>query len=237
MTGTFMRKAVLPMLASLALCGTAAFAIIAGNARAQPEQRKPMMIALVSPGMKADAVAGMGRARPMAHGLGMPHSAEIAAHLKQMCQDGYARQAGALAYMEAKLSLTPVQQPLFAHWKQVKLDIAKRHADACPARARPDNAKTPTLIDRMGMREEMLKRRLADLDAERPALEALFHTLSAEQKREFGYSLRGRHPRMFAGGPGMMRPAMMGYGMLRHRPMNPGPMGAPGEAPPAPPPQ
>ena len=50
MTGTFMRKALVPMLASLALCGGATVALIASNAHAQPEGKKPMMVALVTPG-------------------------------------------------------------------------------------------------------------------------------------------------------------------------------------------
>ena len=151
MTGAFMRKALLPMLASLALCGTATFAVIASNAHAQPEQKKPMMVALVTPAMAVNSVAPVesgGSARPSGH-MHMPSPAEIAAHRKQMCQDGYAREAGALAYTEAKLSLSTTQQPLFEHWKQVKLDIAKRRATACASRERPRNAAMPSLLDRM----------------------------------------------------------------------------------------
>jgi hypothetical protein len=255
MSGTFMRKALLPMLAALALCGTATFALIAGNAHAQPEHKKPMMIALVTPGTKAESTvsaAGRGGAGAAEHRLHLPAPAEIATHFQQICQDRYARQAGLLAYAEAKLSLTSAQQPLFAHWKQVKLDIAKRRADACAARARPANAKMPTLIDRMAQREDMLRQQLADLDAERPALDALFKSLSPEQKQELGRglaALRGpmRAHGMFAGGPamaghGMMRQGMMRPGLMRRAMMRRGAMGAPppgaaGEAPPAPPPQ
>src|ERR1700759_2845940 len=44
-----MRKALLPMLASLALCGAATIALVATNARADQTGRKPVMIALVTP--------------------------------------------------------------------------------------------------------------------------------------------------------------------------------------------
>ena len=45
-----MRKALIPMLASLALCGAATVALVATNARAQTNSRKPVMAALVAPG-------------------------------------------------------------------------------------------------------------------------------------------------------------------------------------------
>ena len=46
-----MRKALVPMLASLALCGAATAALVATNARAAPTTtRKPVMVALVTPG-------------------------------------------------------------------------------------------------------------------------------------------------------------------------------------------
>jgi len=258
MTGTFMRKALVPMLASLALCGAATAALIVTTARAQPEARKPMMVALVTPGMTAAPATEGGS--PPAPGRGMPTPAQMQARFKQMCQDHYARHAAELAYTEAKLGLTAAEQPLFARWKQVKLDIAKRRADACASHVRPmnanANAKMPTLIDRMARHEDMLKQRLADLDAERPVLEAFYNSLSADQKREFARGLHGpgMDHRRFAGGmmgPGMMGRGMMGHGMMGPGMMHRGPMGMPpgpppgdgslpgmpGEGPPAPPPQ
>ena len=246
MIGSFMRKALLPVLASLALCGVATAVLVTTTARAQPQPRKPVMVALVTPAMTAAAAA------PDAGRMGgprdMPSTAEIASHVKRMCQDGYARQAGGLAYAEAKLSLTAAQQPLFAQWKAVKLEIAKRQADLCAGHTMAKNDKMPTVIDRIAAEEDMLKRRLADLDAERPVLETLYNSLSPEQKREFGRGgdEMGRRMmmmhHMFAegprGGPGMMAPGMMGHGMMRQGPMGLGMPDAPTpprEAPPAPP--
>ena len=61
----------------------------------------------------------------------------------------------------------------------------------------------------------MLKRRLADIDAERPSLDALYASLRAEQKQEFGQAaMGGRHHGM---GPGR--------GPMDHDPM--------GDVPPA----
>ena len=70
------------------------------------------------------------------------HDARGAA--RQLCQDMYAHKAGELAFLEAKLQLNASQQPLFARWKGVSLDIAKRHEGDCTgrvqtgARCRPD---------------------------------------------------------------------------------------------------
>jgi hypothetical protein len=234
-----MHKALLPLLASLALCSTATAAVIVTTASAEPEKPKPMLVA------QADQAT-----QPRRMGRAMPDRAEMAAHLKQMCADGYARQVGAMAYLEARLDLTSAEKPLFARWKEAKLDITKRRTDACATRERPQNAERPSLIDRMAREQDMLKQRLADLDAERPALDAFYNALSQEQKAEFTRGVREllmlREHRIFAGG----RPGMMGHGMERgmmghemggpammhHDGMGP-PPGAPGDAPPGPPPQ
>jgi hypothetical protein len=254
MTGHFMRKALMPMLASLALCGGATAVLLITNAHAQVEaaKHKPMMVAQQTPdGRSGPAGQRPGMDRPA------PNPARMAEHLKQMCQDGFAREAGALAYLEARLSLTGNEKPLFERWKNVKLDIARHHTDTCAAREFPRTEKMPTIVDRMARQQDRLKNRLADLDAERPALEAFYNSMSAEQKQEFGRAamrlmmLRER----LAGGPGMERgpmahgmmehrmgPGMMGPGMMEpgmmHPPLGPdGPPGAPGDAPSAPPPQ
>src|SRR5215467_10076348 len=113
-----MRKALVPMLASLVLCGAATAALIV-NARAAPTNtRKPMMVALVTPG----TVLAQNNATPsVTREMRMP--ADMAAQMKRMCEDRYAREAGCLAYLEARLKLTSAQQPLFARWKDVSLDI------------------------------------------------------------------------------------------------------------------
>ena len=82
------------------------------------------------------------------------------------------------------------------------------------------------LVARLNMEETMLKRRLADIDAERPSITALYAALTPEQKQELGHAgMHGMGERM----------GMMG----RHHGMGPGPMGhgPMGEMPPPPPPQ
>jgi len=228
-----MRKALLPMFVSLALCGGATAALVMSSAHAQTAQHKPVMVAaLVSPAMQM--AANMPADPPP---RAMPSRAEMAAHFKQMCQDRYAWAAGRLAFLEVKLDLTAAQQPLFQRWRAVRLGIAKHRADDCAARPLPDRkagrkAARPSPVERLTRQEDRLKQRIADIDAERPALEALYNSLSAAQKETL--DRMHRHPmlravmrhRLFAGGPGMMGPHMMG----RH-PM--GPMDAPPPAPPS----
>lgn len=172
-----MKKALLPVIASLLLCGAATAAFIANSASADPTPHRPTMVAMQgAPAMMPDIAATAG---PM--GGGPRSAAERTAQRKQMCQDAYAHEVGTLAYLEAKLNLSPAQQPLFDRWKSVRLDIAKRGEADCATRELSFPAR-PTPMDDMTREADMLKRRLADLDAERPALSALFNTLSQSQK-------------------------------------------------------
>ena len=231
-----MRKALVPMLASLALCGAATVALIATNAQADQTAKKPMMIALAGQaGMPAHTAA------PPADGGPMPMR-EMGPRREQMCKDMYAGKVGELAFLEAKLSLDARQAPLFDRWKQASLDIAKQHETACTGRvsqrAAGERGQRPSMMDRLTREEDMLKRRLSDIQAERPSLEALYGALTPQQKEEFGMHGMGRRHMMM----GMMdrHPGMMRHGGPMGRPGMPGmngrgPMGAPPEPPPPPP--
>jgi len=216
-----MRKALIPTLVSLALCGAATVTLVATNATAQTaarsNARKPVMIALVAPGTMLAENAPLPSAD---RNMRMPSSAEMTAQFKQMCEDRYAREAGRMAYLEARLSLTPSEQPLFARWKSVKLDVAKKRATDCGQQSARIDRKASTPVERMSREQDMLKKRLADLDAERPALAALYDALTPKQRE----ALSGGHRMTASGGMerGMMRPDM-----------RPGPM-EPGDHPPPP---
>jgi hypothetical protein len=165
-----------------------------------------------------------------------------------MCNDLYARQTAQLAYLETSLQLTAAERPLFQRWKDAKLNIAHRHADACaqhpvsqrqdagrgaPADEQQHNAQDrarPSPADRMAREEDFLKQRLADLQTERPALEAFYNALSPAQKMQMARA--GMRDRMGGGMAGMMRRHMfaddMGpHGAIDRGPMGQGPMGRP----------
>jgi hypothetical protein len=119
----------------------------------------------------------------------------------EMCQDRYAHEAARTAYVEARLSLTDPQQKLFADWKNVVLEDAGARAKSCAAFAPPSSP--PDLLARMAREQEMLKDRLASLQAQMPALTALYQSLSPEQKEAFDHGeMHGGHGGWFGHGHG-----------------------------------
>jgi hypothetical protein len=172
--GIFMRKALIPMLASLILCVVATAALIATNARAQGA-RKPV-VALVG----SSALFAQNAPLPAA-GQDM-RAAEMGQPMKDFCEDRYAREVGHMAYLETRLELTETERPLFAHWKQVMLDIAGRRAADCSQRMSLADQERADPVARMSREEDMLKKRLADLDAERPVFASFYQALTPEQR-------------------------------------------------------
>jgi len=219
-----MRKALFPMIASLALCGTATAALIVTKAHADQASHRPLMVAALT---TPDDAASVSRPTPPPDMLRAAPSPQMRAKRRaQFCTDMYARNVGKLAFLETKLSLTSAQSPLFARWKDASLDIAKRREGECTTRERPERAEHASIVDRMTMEEKLLKQRLADIDAERPALAALYGALTPSQKEEFGNG--GMH--RMAGRMHMMM-GMMG----RPRAPEMGPPG--GRGPDGPPPE
>lgn len=232
-----MRKALVPLVASLALCGAATAALVATNARAEQNPKKPVMVALASaPSLGPDTAAPVPLDVVEAAPADMMGGAPDMMPGARFCQDLYARKVGGLAFLEAKLALTPAQQPLFARWKTVTLDIARKHEGDCTAMIkdrRDARAKDEPrdLIGGLALEEKMLKLRLADIQAERPALEALYGALNPAQKDELaGMARRGM------GGRLRIMAGMMGHGGGMH-PMGPMDHMQPGAMPPPPPPQ
>jgi len=189
-----MRKSLLPMLAALALSGAAITALVISTAHAQSESRNPAMVSppaqLVQNGPRSDG--------PPRRDLRRREPLDLAARMKQMCQDRYARTTGELAYLQTKLALTASQQSAFQRWSQAKLGIAKRQADTCAQRPLPDRSRAQGQMsgpgEIMGREEDRLKQRLSDIQTERPVLEALYNTLSSQQR--VALTRAGRQDRM-----------------------------------------
>ncbi len=221
-----MPKAILPLLASFLICGTATAAPIAGNARAEQPRHKPvMMLAQNQAAPPADREAGPPRP-------GMEDGMMRGPQRGQFCQDAYARKAAQIAFLEAKLNLTSAQQPLFARWKDVSMDIAKRHQGECTGGIeRMRNGQRPDMMQRLTREEDMLKARVADIEAERPALGALYAALSPAQQQDFGRAARGAREGRMRMAMGMMR----GAREMGRREMGRLGRGGPDGAPPPPP--
>jgi hypothetical protein len=216
--GDFMRKALLPLLASLLVCGTATAALIATNAHADQTGRQPvMMLAQNQPVPNTEREAGPPPPPDM------DDTMMRGPRRDQFCQDIYASKAGEIAFLEAKLQLTPSQLPLFARWKDISMDMAKRHEGDCNGQeTRLSAGQRQDLMERLNREEEMLKTRLADIDAERPALTALYAALTPTQKEEFARAARHRG----AGRMHMMM-GMMGHAPEMDRRLSRGPAGEP----------
>jgi hypothetical protein len=190
-----MHKALLPLWASLLIGGTCTAALVVGAQAAG----KPATVMLAQndaaprTDLRSDAPPADGAmARGPRHG--------------RFCQDMVARKAGKIAYLEAKLQLTPAQAPLFAQWKQVSLGTARQHEDACTARTGQARSHRGDAVERLNRQEARLERRLADIRAERPALTALTAALTPAQQQDFA---QREHHRMGGRMHGMM--GMMGH--------------------------
>ena len=173
-----MRKVLLPILASLLVSGTAAGALIATHAHAGQTAGKPLvMLAQNQTAPEAGPQAGP-----------LPDMDEAMAREPrrgQFCRNISALKAGQLAFLETKLELTAGQQPLFARWKDISMEIAKRHEGDCDSRVeRAAAGQRPDMMARLDREEDRLKTRLADLQAERPALSTLYAALDPTQKEE-----------------------------------------------------
>ncbi len=152
------------------------------------------------------AASAIAQASPANTNEPMPSKTEMATWHQQMCSDRYARHVGQVAYLEAKLSLSDAQRPLFASWKDAVLGSAKSGESACLA-MHHDFAHPPSSLDREARFHEMLEHRLAEMDAQRPAMTALYQSLTPDQKQVFdgiGHDRAGMHGGrgMHRGGPG-----------------------------------
>jgi len=218
-----MRKALLPILASLLVSGTAAGTLIATNAHAGPG--KPLV--MLAQNQAAPEVSRQAGPPP-----DMDEAMTRGPQRGRFCRNISALKAGELAFLETKLQLSAGQQPLFARWKDISMDIAKRREGECDSRVgRMRAGQRHDMMERLDREEDRLKTRLADIQAERPALGALYAALDPAQKEELGQA--ARHAR-----GGRMHMAM---GMIHHgrspemgRRFSRGPAGEP-PLPPAPP--
>jgi hypothetical protein len=113
------------------------------------------------------------------------------ATIKKMCVEHFARSSGRLAYLEAKLQLTSDQQSLWDKWADETTKGNVQMRDDCLA-AVPTSETPRTALDRDTQIEKMLSDKLDTMKAARPALDALYQSLSPEQRVAFD---RGLAPR------------------------------------------
>jgi LTXXQ motif family protein len=149
-----------------------------------------LALASLTPSFAQEAQSGA--PAPMGHHWQMPSPDQMAAWHKQRCDDHYARAAGRLAFIEAKLGVSESQRPTFDRWRDIVLHEAQSRKETCLAHQFVPGEQH-TAIEREAMMEKRLETRLAALKAQEPALDALYQSLSPEQKAEFDHQHHGQH--------------------------------------------
>ena len=102
---------------------------------------------------------------------------------QQACVDHIARRAGFIASIGFKLNLTADQKPLWdklVATTQTAEDSQRKLCSALPANA-ADRGKM-TVIERMDHRQQVLQAQLQGLQQTEPAVQALYQSLTPEQK-------------------------------------------------------
>ena len=116
---------------------------------------------------------------PMMRGMMHPMHGMMRRDPQQWCLDRLARRAARRAYVGVKLNLTADQQPL---WDKVQ---SAAQAEEQQERQLCDNLKPgaePTLLDRMDRIQQFLQARLNGLQTAKPAVQALYQSLTPEQQ-------------------------------------------------------
>jgi hypothetical protein len=101
---------------------------------------------------------------------------------RQRCEERLARRAGRIAYMVARLNLTPEQKPLADKLQGLQQAEADREHQLCAALQPAGDGGQGTILDKVNRREQFLSARLQGLQQIKPALNQLYQALTPEQK-------------------------------------------------------
>ena len=122
---------------------------------------------------------------PRGHGLGSPGGPDQREHRamnpKAFCLDQVARRAGNRAYVRLRLDLKAEQMTAWNAFAKASDDADVKDVARC--NALPTEVKEqPNYVERLTMEENVMKARIERIDAVKPSLQALYDTLSPEQK-------------------------------------------------------
>lgn len=121
---------------------------------------------------------------------------------KAACIDMVARRIGDRAYVKARLELKPEQMTAWNAFEKAADEASAKSMARCqtlPAEMK----ERPGYVERLTMEEDMMKARIATIEAVKPSLTALVAVLTADQKAILD------RPRL---GPGHMAHAMGRHG-------------------------
>ncbi|CAN5888352.1 hypothetical protein BH11PSE3_BH11PSE3_27050 [soil metagenome] len=100
---------------------------------------------------------------------------------KAMCLDQIARRAGNRTYLKVRLDLKPEQLTAWNAFAKASDDADVKDMARCNALP-TDMKERPNYVERLTMEETVMKARIERIEAVKPALLAVYNTLSPEQK-------------------------------------------------------
>ena len=101
---------------------------------------------------------------------------------QERCEDRLAWRVAMRAYVGAKLNLTPEQQPLWDKVQSIAQTGEQKERQVC---SNPRPREQETMLERLDRMQAFLSARLEALQAAKPAVQALYQTLTPEQRAIF----------------------------------------------------
>ena len=127
------------------------------------------------------------RGGPMMRGMMMRHMMMGREDPQDRCIDRLAWRAARRAYVETKLNLTAQQQPLWDKVQTAAQTEEQKERQLCSS-LKP--GAEPTMLDRMDRMQQFLSARLEALQAAKPAVQALYQSLTPEQQAILNHPFR-----------------------------------------------
>jgi hypothetical protein len=134
--------------------------------------------------------AAGGGAAPSTDRPGRPQRAAF--NPRNMCMDRMAHKVGQRAYLKARLDLKPEQVTAWNTFEKAADDVSVKDKARC-ASLPTEMKERPKFVDRMNMRETMMKSRYVSFEAVKPSLTALYAALTPEQQALFDRPMMGEH--------------------------------------------
>ncbi len=106
---------------------------------------------------------------------------------RERCIDRIARRAARRAYVEAKLDLTAQQRPLWDKLQGIAQGEQQKERQLCQELKPREES---TLLDRIDRAQQFLSTRLDALQSAKPALQALYQSLTPEQQAIIDHPFR-----------------------------------------------
>ncbi len=103
---------------------------------------------------------------------------------QERCIDRLAWRAARRAYVEAKLDLSAEQRPLWDKLQSIAQGEQQKERQLC---GQLKSGEEATVLDRMDRAQQFLSARLAALQSAKPAVQALYQSLTPEQKEIFDH--------------------------------------------------